>query len=279
MALSPSSRSRLPQPRHRRHFLRPISLERLAWGELPGVVTAEEEHRSDFLATYATVHLEEEMRREAMVRDWPAFVRFLRLAATESGQILNYSKISREAGTLLGTDRFFFFDLGIRHAAAGLESSPAAVSMQPGPLFEQWVGIELWKRLQYLGTGRLYYLRTKDGAEVDFILERDDVHGQSTPGWLAAVSSSVGATRRSLRMSGLCLSRGGVCDFPVLSPSPRTDCIPLTTVWESRITETPTRRAGFARKLCRTSILVLSNCSAFQGNVPVCYRFVGFSEQ
>jgi len=179
-------------------------LERLAWGELPGVVTAEVEHRSDLLATYAMVHLEEEMRREAMVRDWPAFVRFLRLAATESGQILNYSKISREAGitvptvkshyqlledmflgfrvpgfsgssrrTLLGTDRFFFFDLGIRHAAAGLESSPAAVSMQPGPLFEQWVGIELWKRLQYLGTGKLYYLRTKDGAEVDFILERD----------------------------------------------------------------------------------------------------------
>ena len=119
------------------------------------------------------VHLEEEMRREVKVRDWPAFVRFLRLAATESGQSLNYSKISREAGTLLGTDRFFFFDLGIRHAAAGLESSPAAVSMQPGPLFEQWVGIELWKRLQYLGTGKLYYLRTKDGAEVDFILERD----------------------------------------------------------------------------------------------------------
>jgi predicted AAA+ superfamily ATPase len=167
------------------------------------VVTADESHRNDLLVSYALVHLEEEMRREAMVRDWPAFVRFLRLAATESGQIVNYSRISRQAGitvptvkshyqlledmfigfrvpgfsgssrrSLLATDRFFFFDLGIRHAAADLEPSPAAVAMDPGPLFEQWVGIEIWKRLQYLGTGTLSYLRTKDGAEVDFVIER-----------------------------------------------------------------------------------------------------------
>lgn len=177
--------------------------ERLAWGELPGVVTAEPEHRSDLLSSCALIHLEEELRREALVRDWPAFVRFLRLAATESGQILNHARIARGAGisipsvrshyqlledmfigfrvpafsgsrrkNLLSTDRYFFFDLGIRHAAAGFAPTPAAVEMSPGPLFEQWVGIELWKRLSYLGEGSLHYLRTKDGAEVDFIVER-----------------------------------------------------------------------------------------------------------
>lgn len=46
------------------------------------------------------------------------------------------------------------------------------VRAHPGPLLEQWVGIELWKRLQYLGTGKLHYLRTKAGAEVDFIVAR-----------------------------------------------------------------------------------------------------------
>jgi len=40
------------------------------------------------------------------------------------------------------------------------------------------VGIELWKRLQYLGGGRLHYLRSKAGAEVDFIIARD---GRYTP--------------------------------------------------------------------------------------------------
>ena len=48
----------------------------------------------------------------------------------------------------------------------------------PGPLFEQWIGIGLWKRLQYLRSGQLHYLRTKAGAEVDFIIERG---GRFTP--------------------------------------------------------------------------------------------------
>lgn len=176
---------------------------RLAFGELPGIATATLSHRAELLQSYAVLHLEEEMRREAMVRDWPAFVRFLRFAAVESGQILNYAKISKEVGlsvptvknhyqllddmfigfritafsksprkNLLSTDRFSFFDLGVRHAAAGLVPSLATAMANPGPVFEQWVGIELWKRLQYLGDTRLHYLRTKDGAEVDFILER-----------------------------------------------------------------------------------------------------------
>lgn len=35
-----------------------------------------------------------------------------------------------------------------------------------------------WKRLKYLGSGKLHYLRTKAGAEVDFIIERE---GKPTP--------------------------------------------------------------------------------------------------
>lgn len=75
---------------------------------------------------------------------------------------------------LLSTDRFIFFDLGVRHAAAELALNAATVLANPGPVFEQWVGIELWKRLKYLGTGRLHYLRAKGGAEVDFIIEREN---------------------------------------------------------------------------------------------------------
>jgi predicted AAA+ superfamily ATPase len=72
---------------------------------------------------------------------------------------------------LLATPKFMFFDLGVRHAAAGLNPSPDLVKAHPGPVFEQWVGIELWQRLQYLGAGKLYHQRSRDGAEVDFIIE------------------------------------------------------------------------------------------------------------
>lgn len=178
-------------------------LERLLFGELPGVVTAVRAHRADLLRAYTVVYLEEELRREALVKDWAAFARFLQLAAAESGRMINYAALSREAGvslptvksyyqlledmflgfrvtalsgsprkSLLSTERFFFFDLGVRNAAAELAFEAAAVEADPGPLFEQWVGIELWKRLQYLGDGKLHYQRSKAGAEVDFIIAR-----------------------------------------------------------------------------------------------------------
>jgi uncharacterized protein len=178
--------------------------ERLAYGDLPGIALLPEENRAPVLKSYATVHLEEEIRREAIIRDWNAFVNFLHLAAIHSGEMVNMSALSRETGvsltaikshyqliedlfvgftvpafsgsarkSVLSTPRFFFFDLGIRHAAAGLNPGRELVNVSPGQWFEQWVGIELWKRLQYLGNGKLFYLRTKSGMEIDFIIMID----------------------------------------------------------------------------------------------------------
>jgi len=194
--------------------------ERLAYGELPGVILLSEEDRKIVLRSYATLHLEEEIRREALVKDWGAFVNFLRLAARESGKMVNFAAISREVGlsqptvksyyqlledmfigfqipaysgsprkNLLSTPRFFFFDLGIRHAASGVTPDRNLVRADPGKYFEQWVGIEIWKRLQYRGEGQLHHLRTKDGAEVDFIVE---LKGEMIPlevKWTRAPSS------------------------------------------------------------------------------------------
>ena len=91
----------LPWPRGtpQDNLFPPADLEtRLIYGELPGVVTAPKADRAGILRAYAFVHLEEERRREALVKDWAAFVRFLRLAALESGQVLNYAAISNETG-------------------------------------------------------------------------------------------------------------------------------------------------------------------------------------
>lgn len=48
------------------------------------------------------------------------------------------------------------------------------VLANPGRYFENWVGIEIWKRLQHAGAGSLSYFRTKDGAEVDYVVERPE---------------------------------------------------------------------------------------------------------
>ncbi|MFP4203631.1 MAG: ATP-binding protein [Opitutales bacterium] len=177
-------------------------LDRLAYGDLPGVLRAPEAIRESLLRSYATIYLEEEIRREGYVKDWGAFLNFLKLAAMESGQSLNYAKIARETGlsqptvkshyqlledmfvgfripaftrsprkNLLGHARFCFFDLGVRHAAADLRPSHDTVLADPGRCFEQWVGLELQRRLGYADRGVLAYYRTRDGMEIDYIVE------------------------------------------------------------------------------------------------------------
>jgi predicted AAA+ superfamily ATPase len=181
------------------------SLEsRLVFGDLPGVALLDDdEDRAEILSTYATAYLEEEIRRESIVKDFGYFLRFLKFASGDSGGIVNMAAVSRETGvasqtvkayyqlledmfvgfsvpafsgsarkSVLSSPRFFFFDLGVRNAAAGLPLVEATVNAAPGALFEQFVAAQLWRKLSYGSSGRVSYYRTTDGAEVDFIVER-----------------------------------------------------------------------------------------------------------
>ncbi len=186
------------------HFFPQTSLESLLlYGGLPGVVLESREGQVRSLDAYAEMYLEEEIRREGLVRDVGAFGRFLEMAALESGQIMNLTGISRESGVpiatlrlfyqvlvdtfvgywippfsgrdrsrLLKTPRFYFFDLGVRNAAAGLTASRDLLKVQGGRILEHWVGLELHHRCRLLGRGhRLSFWRTVGGAEVDFVVE------------------------------------------------------------------------------------------------------------
>ncbi len=201
-----SKDSILPEPAWAEPVYHPFAsmglVDRLAFGSLPGIVTAPVEDRPGLLKSYAAIYLEEEVRREVSTINLAHFSRFLELAASESGQIVNHAAIASKVGVtgktiqsyyailedmfvgfslpaysgsvrqgVLSTPRFCFFDLGVRHAAARVAAEPSTVLANPGPIFEQWVGIEIWKRLNYLGEGRISYFRTKTGVEVDFVVE------------------------------------------------------------------------------------------------------------
>ena len=90
----PLPSSRVKEPR----FPPTDLVTRLTFGELPGIAVAPRRDRAELLRAYSLVYLEEELRREALIKDWAAFSRFLRLAAAESGHMLNYAKIAKEAG-------------------------------------------------------------------------------------------------------------------------------------------------------------------------------------
>ncbi len=183
------------------------SLEHLLlYGALPGIVEIKSPRDREIdLQSYVTTYLEEEVRAEALVRQIGPFARFLELAAAESGQIVNLSKLSQEIGVshatiaayysiledcliaeriepitssptrkkLTKSAKYLFFDLGVRRVAA---REPNVLGpTNNGLLFEQFVGLELVKlcRVAEYSRGqraRLHFWRDPDGPEVDWII-------------------------------------------------------------------------------------------------------------
>ncbi len=179
-----------------------ISLERnLLFGNLPVSRFESEKTAQATLDSYVKTYLEEEIRSESLVRNVGAFHVFLRLAAIESGAQVNLSGLSQESGIplsslknyyqilvdtfigfwlypykhsgrkrLLTSPRFYFFDSGVRNAAAEIITDRNILNELGGRLLEEWVGIELYQRAQYSGRGfSVGFWRTVSGAEVDFV--------------------------------------------------------------------------------------------------------------
>ena len=69
----------------------------LMTGTLPAMVANRDaDFREQTLGTYSALYLDEEIRKEALVRNIGAFARFLEAASFSQGQILNYSNVSAE---------------------------------------------------------------------------------------------------------------------------------------------------------------------------------------
>ncbi|MBI5872807.1 MAG: ATP-binding protein [Candidatus Omnitrophica bacterium] len=182
--------------------------DRLLYGSLPGIlaVAALSDKELD-LESYVTTYLEEEVRAEAIVRNLGHFARFLELAASESGGIINLRKLSQEIGvshTTIGayyqiledclimervepltqsrtrkkltkSEKYLFFDLGVRRLAAHEGANLPRDAM--GRIFEQFVGLELLRYARLKGPGvKIRFWRDPDGPEVDWVIDEDGVY-------------------------------------------------------------------------------------------------------
>lgn len=177
----------------------------LLYGALPEVaLTKKPEDKDELLRAYVSIYLEEEVRAEALVRDLPSFAKFLTLAASESGNPVNYLKLSQEIGVAHSTiksyyqilddclvveriepytkssvrkklqrsQKYIFFDLGVRKIAAEEGNLPKKETL--GKLFEQFVALELLKTVRVNKANmQLYYWRDADGPEVDWVLSKE----------------------------------------------------------------------------------------------------------
>lgn len=63
----------------------------------------EDQEHTMIVHSYCKIHLQEEICREALVKDWGHFINFFKLATLESGKIINFAAISREVGVSIST--------------------------------------------------------------------------------------------------------------------------------------------------------------------------------
>jgi predicted AAA+ superfamily ATPase len=180
-------------------------IETLTWGTLPEIVSLAPQEKIRALYSYVSTYLKEEVLVEQLIRKIEPFRKFLEVAAQMNGKILNYAKISKDTGveersvaryyqilddTLVGfflepydhsirkrqsqKSKFYFFDCGVTRALQNQVS--LALSDQTysyGDLFEQFIFLECLRLNDYLEKRfKFSYLMTKDGLEIDLIIER-----------------------------------------------------------------------------------------------------------
>lgn len=179
----------------------------LRFGTLPPVYLSDDKNAKELLESYVEVYLEEEIKAEAIVRNVGAFVRFLKFASYENGNILNFSNIARETATshktikeyfqiledtligffllpysksirkrLVKHPKFYLFDTGVKNALSrqlSLELEPGNKDF--GDAFEHFVITEMVRLNRYRKTNYEFsFYRTSANAEVDLIIESPD---------------------------------------------------------------------------------------------------------
>lgn len=171
----------------------------LELGFLPAIYTYADPVR--YLTTYIQTYLQEEVIQEGLTRNLSAFTRFLEVASFSQGSTINATEIAREVGVdrqviqnyfsiieelliahrvpaftkrakrrLIQKDRFYYFDAGVyRHLRPkGILDKPSEI--EGAGLETCFIQVFLALNDYYCWNKQLYYWRTSNGLEVDFIV-------------------------------------------------------------------------------------------------------------
>lgn len=156
---------------------------------------------------YIATYLQRDIRFLSQVADLGVFSRFLRSLALRTGSLLNYADLARDIGVspntaknwvsllvtsgvlfllegwhtnessrLVKAPKAYFNDSGLLCSLLGIRSKEAMLdSPLFGVIWETWCCAQLrgWLLNRGQGTENLYYWRTKEGKEVDFLVTGD----------------------------------------------------------------------------------------------------------
>lgn len=160
-------------------------------------------------SAYISTFLQRDIRSLSQVADLGVFSRFLRATALRTGSLLNYADLARDTGVspntvknwvslvvtsgvlslvegwyanetsrLVKSPKAYFNDSGLLCSLLGIRSKAAMLNSPLfGAIWETWCYAQLRAWLLNRGgfTGNVYYWRTKQGKEVDFLIDKDSV--------------------------------------------------------------------------------------------------------
>lgn len=177
-------------------------------GSYPALIAGPADDRNIYYSSYLQTYLQRDLKDMTQVGDESAFLRFLRACAARTGQMLNISNLANDADIAVSTakrwlsilqasfqvflvqpyhsnltkrlikaPKMYFLDTGLCSYLTEW-SSPETLEAgaMSGAIFETYVFTELLKSWWHKGKNPLiYYYRDKDGKEIDFLIEQDQV--------------------------------------------------------------------------------------------------------
>ncbi|MCX6221211.1 MAG: ATP-binding protein [Bacteroidia bacterium] len=155
--------------------------EYLLYGGLPRTaLTINPDEKIEILDDIYKTYLLRDVRSYVANQDFVGFNKLLRLLASQIGNLVNINEISRQTGlTYKKCEEYLFLleqmyiikmiELGLRNILDG-NFKELTFRNDNGPIFENFVMLELWRNKKPGGT--LQFYRTTDGTEVDFVMNQ-----------------------------------------------------------------------------------------------------------
>lgn len=173
-------------------------------GSYPEIASKRSVDRRLWCSSYISTYLERDIRNLAQIGDLSQFERFLRLCAVRTGQLLNLSEMAKDIGVsvpavkrwvsmlevsrqiyllypyykslgkrLVKSPKLYFVDTGLASYLLGLHEKEVLLKGPNfGNLFETLIVTDFLKRFLHFGQiPSMYYLRSRDGLEIDLVIE------------------------------------------------------------------------------------------------------------
>ena len=185
----------------------PVSADELIYTGFYPRIHDQRLNPTEALSFYVSTYLERDLQSFSHIRDLGAFEKFLKICASQVGQLVNFSQIGSDCGvdqktikawiSILGASyviflllphhrnfrkrmvkapKLYFYDVGLACFLLGI-SSPVHLEHHPqkGSLFENFVVAEFLKnRFNNVRENNLYFFRDHVGNEVDLVLDFGD---------------------------------------------------------------------------------------------------------